>query len=69
MSAVSPLFLKSVEQGAATQTYAAVRPELAGVSGQYFTHCNTGKPRADADDEALARELWDASERIIARLP
>jgi hypothetical protein len=60
--------LKTVEQGAATQTYVVVRPELASISGQYFTHCNVGRPRADADDQALARKLWDTSERIVAEL-
>lgn len=69
MSLFAPLALKSVPQGAATQVYVTVSPSLAGVSGQYFSHCNVAEPRADANDAALAQKLWDASEAIVAGLP
>lgn len=69
MSLIAPLALKSVPQGAATQVYVAVRPELAAVTGEYFSHCNLAAPRADANDRALAEKLWDVSEQIVARLP
>lgn len=65
---VGPLALKSVAEGAATEVYVAVRPELAGVSGQYFADCNVSHPRSDAEDPELARRLWDASEQIVAKL-
>jgi hypothetical protein len=60
--------LKSVAEGAATQVYVATHPTLASVSGRYFADCNLATPRADADDEALARKLWETSERIVAKL-
>lgn len=66
---VGPLFLKTVPQGAATQTYVAVHPSLARVSGEYFADCNIAKPRADANDPALAKRLWEKSEEIVAGLP
>jgi WW domain-containing oxidoreductase len=66
---VGPLVLKSVEQGAATQVYAAVHPAVAGVSGAYFADCNVAKSRPDADDPALAARLWKVTEEIVARLP
>jgi NAD(P)-dependent dehydrogenase (short-subunit alcohol dehydrogenase family) len=69
MSLFAPLALKSVPQGAATQVYATVSPQLAGVSGQYLSHCNVVEPRADASDPALAEKLWNVSEQLIARLP
>lgn len=69
MSLFAPLALKSVAQGAATQVYATVSPQLAGVSGQYLSHCNVVEPRADANDPALAERLWAASEQIVGRLP
>lgn len=69
MSLFAPLVLKSVPQGAATQVYAAVSPQLEGVSGQYLSHCNLAEPRADANDVGLAQRLWDVSEQIVARLP
>jgi len=66
---VSPLVLKSVAQGAATQTYAAVHPSLAATTGAYLADCNLAKARADADDPALARRLWEVTERLVAGLP
>lgn len=65
---VGPLFLKGLGQGAATETWAAVHPGLAGVSGAYLADCNVARPRADADDAALAARLWSESERIVAGL-
>jgi WW domain-containing oxidoreductase len=64
-----PLVLKSVPQGAATQTWAAVHPAAASLSGAYLADCNVARPRRDADDSALAARLWDVTERIVARLP
>jgi NAD(P)-dependent dehydrogenase (short-subunit alcohol dehydrogenase family) len=69
LALAGPLALKSVAEGAATEVYVATRPELAGVSGEYFADCNLAKPRPDANDPALARRLWDVSEEIIAALP
>jgi WW domain-containing oxidoreductase len=60
--------LKSVAEGAATEVYVATRPELAGVSGEYFADCNVASPRADANDPGLAKRLWEVSEKIVAEL-
>ena len=68
MAVVSPLALKSVPQGAATEVYAATNPALAGVSGEYFVDSNLAKPSRKARDAGLARALWDESERIVAGL-
>lgn len=68
-SAVSPIFLKTVAQGAATQVYVATHPSLASVSGKYFADCNEAQPRRDGEDSALAARLWTRSEEIIAALP
>lgn len=68
MSLVGPLFLKTVGQGAATQTYVAVHPDAATKNGEYFADCNVAKPRADARDRALAEKLYRESERIVAEL-
>jgi NAD(P)-dependent dehydrogenase (short-subunit alcohol dehydrogenase family) len=67
-SAVGPLALKTVEQGAATQVFVATSPTLAGVTGEYFADCNVAAPRADANDADLAKKLWDESEKIVASL-
>jgi WW domain-containing oxidoreductase len=66
MSAISPIALKSIPQGAATQTYLAAHPDAAKVSGEYFSHCNPARPTSKARDAALATKLWEKSEEIVA---
>lgn len=60
------LVLKSIQEGAATECFVAVHPFAAQTSGSYFSNCNPAKPRADAENPALARKLWDVSEQIAA---
>lgn len=59
-------FMKSVEEGAATQCYVATAPALAKVSGQYFEDCNPVVPKAGKhmEDQALAAQLWQKSEEL-----
>jgi len=66
--AISPLFLKTVPQGAATEVFVATSPTLADVSGEYFADCNVAVPRRDANDVELAKKLWDVTEKIVAEL-
>jgi NAD(P)-dependent dehydrogenase (short-subunit alcohol dehydrogenase family) len=66
---LSPLFLKTVAQGAATQVYVATNPGLASVSGEYFADCAVATPRADALSAATAKQLWEVSGQIVAALP
>jgi WW domain-containing oxidoreductase len=68
MAIAAPIGFKSIAEGAATQVYVATRPELAGVSGEYFADCNIATPTAQARDAALAERLWAESEQIVARL-
>ncbi|XP_031485147.1 short-chain dehydrogenase TIC 32 B, chloroplastic-like [Nymphaea colorata] len=62
------LWWKNVPQGAATTCYVAVHPSLKGVTGKYFTDCNEITPSAFARDEALARKLWDFSNKLVKKL-
>lgn len=64
----APLVLKSTAQGAATQCYVAVHPNVQGVTGKYFADCNQATPTALGRDEAMAAKLWDVSERIAAEV-
>ncbi len=64
-----PLVLKSVPQGAATEVYLAVHPAVAATTGAYFADSNLARPRADADDAAMARRLWEVTEKIVGGLP
>jgi WW domain-containing oxidoreductase len=66
--ALSTAFLKSIPQGAATQCYLACHPAVAEVSGKYFSDCNVERPTRLGQDDALARRLWEESEKIVARL-
>ncbi|XVF76609.1 hypothetical protein PTKIN_Ptkin13bG0279600 [Pterospermum kingtungense] len=56
---------KDVPQGAATTCYVALHPRLKGVTGKYFVDCNEMAPSSYARDEALAKELWDFSNKLI----
>lgn len=68
MAISTPLVLKTIPQGAATQTYVAVHPDAAKYSGEYFSHSNVIKPEAKALDTELAKTLWDKTEEIVATL-
>jgi NAD(P)-dependent dehydrogenase (short-subunit alcohol dehydrogenase family) len=68
LSIGAPLVLKSVGEGAATQCYVAVHPDVAGVSGKYFSDCNQAATSAHGRDEAMAAKLWAVSERIMAEV-
>jgi NAD(P)-dependent dehydrogenase (short-subunit alcohol dehydrogenase family) len=68
MALAAPIALKTIAEGAATQVYVATRPELDGVSGQYFADCNIAEPTARGKDAALAERLWQESERIVSQL-
>jgi hypothetical protein len=37
-------------------------------TGRYFSHCNLATPSALGSDPALARKLWEATERIAGGL-
>jgi WW domain-containing oxidoreductase len=68
LRAAAPLVLKDESQGAATQVFLATHPSVAGVTGQYFSHCQRAEPEPIANDAALAARLWQESERIVAGL-
>ena len=48
-------------QGAATQCYVALHPQVKGISGEYFADSNKAKASALSQDAELARKLWDFS--------
>jgi NAD(P)-dependent dehydrogenase (short-subunit alcohol dehydrogenase family) len=55
------LFMRSPEQGAATQIHLASSPELEGVSGKYFVDCKPAQSSPESCNTAIARRLWDVS--------
>ena len=68
LAAIGLLFLKSVGEGAATEVFAAVSPKAVPLAGNYLADSNVKKPRADAEDAALATQLWAESEKIVQAL-
>jgi NAD(P)-dependent dehydrogenase (short-subunit alcohol dehydrogenase family) len=63
---LTALLAKTVPEGAATSCYVAVHPNAANFNGEYLSDCNVARPRAEADDAALAARLWELSEQIAA---
>jgi NAD(P)-dependent dehydrogenase (short-subunit alcohol dehydrogenase family) len=57
-------FALTPEQGAETVVYLAASPEVAGVTGGYFDKCRVRLPSAEAQDDAVARRLWDESAKL-----
>jgi NAD(P)-dependent dehydrogenase (short-subunit alcohol dehydrogenase family) len=62
-------FMKSIPEGAATQTYVAANPLVEGMSGYYFADCNPVVPDPRMEDAALAAELWNVSEELTGVRP
>ncbi len=61
---VLKLFFISPEQGADTIIYLASSPEVANTSGGYFVKRKLTEPSAAARDDAAAKKLWEASEKL-----
>lgn len=53
------------EQGAQTSIYLASSPEVTGVSGAYFSESKIVQPSKAAQDDDLARRLWDVSLELV----
>jgi len=57
-------FLLTPEQGARTQIWLASAPEVAGVTGGYFTRKKQIAPQRQARDAEVRRRLWEVSEQL-----
>ncbi|MBA3258251.1 MAG: SDR family oxidoreductase [Gemmatimonadales bacterium] len=62
--ALARTFGASPEQGADTVVYLAAAPEVAGVTGKYFTNRRETRSSLASYDESTARRLWEVSERL-----
>lgn len=62
---ITYILWKNVPQGAATTCYVAVHPKLKDVTGKYFLDCNEFEPSKLANDEVLAKKLWDFSNKLV----
>lgn len=61
---IAKKFALTPQQGAETMIYLASSPEVATVSGAYFTKCHPASPTAQAQSDELAKGLWDASAQL-----
>ncbi|XP_032590882.1 retinol dehydrogenase 12-like [Drosophila grimshawi] len=55
------LFTQDAKSGAQTTLYAALDPDLDGVTGQYFSDCKPKKVGHAATDEKVSQFLWEES--------
>ncbi|TUA53257.1 Retinol dehydrogenase 14 [Bagarius yarrelli] len=62
---VSWLFFKSPEEGAETLLYLACSPDVANVTGKFFSNCREEALLAKATDDDAAKRLWDLSESMV----
>jgi NAD(P)-dependent dehydrogenase (short-subunit alcohol dehydrogenase family) len=60
------LFLKNLEEGAATTSYVATHNNLTDVNGCYFADSNPVTPDQNMQDERMASRLWNVSERLAS---
>src|ERR1700741_890231 len=58
------LWARPISRGAETPGYLASSPDVAGISGQYFSDCQIARPSRAAEDDAAARRLWEESVRF-----
>jgi NAD(P)-dependent dehydrogenase (short-subunit alcohol dehydrogenase family) len=59
-----PVGAISPEEGARTIIYLASSPDVAGISGEYFSKCAITAPTREAQNDADARKLWEVSAAI-----
>lgn len=57
--------LKTPEQGAQTTIYCSVDKATDGETGLYYSNCSVTKPSKLAEDEDLAKKLWDISVDLV----
>jgi hypothetical protein len=62
-------FAISPRRGARTSIYLASSPEVATVTGEYFSRSRPVRASAAATDDAAARRLWAVTEELVASAP
>ena len=65
MTAIQKIAAKKPEQGAATSIYLASSPDVAGVTGKYFSDSQETKSSAASYDVAAQQRLWALSEQMV----
>jgi NAD(P)-dependent dehydrogenase (short-subunit alcohol dehydrogenase family) len=68
-SGVDSTFGATPEAGAETSIYLASSPEVEGVTGKYFDDMRPAASSRESHDDAIARRLWEVSERLTGLSP
>ncbi|XP_048094115.1 dehydrogenase/reductase SDR family member 13a.2 isoform X2 [Alosa alosa] len=61
---ISRLFFLDPKAGAQTTLHCALQEGIEPLSGRYFACCTVQEPCSNATDDAVAKKLWDVSERL-----
>ncbi|XP_072317828.1 dehydrogenase/reductase SDR family member 13-like [Eucyclogobius newberryi] len=61
---IAALFFLDAEGGAQTTLHCVLQEGLEPLSGRYFSDCAVAQVSAKARDDALAKKLWEVSERL-----
>lgn len=61
---LTKLFGKNEQQGAQTSIYLASAPEVAGVTGKYFSDQQEAESSPGSHDPEAAEKLWEISEKM-----
>lgn len=61
-------FFRTPERGARTSIHLATSPNVAQVSGAYFSGRRQRRPKPGAEDAVAAKALWAWSERMTGRI-
>jgi hypothetical protein len=62
---VAKLFMISADMGADTIVYLAASPEVEGRTGGYYERNRIVSPSLLAQDEVIARALWERSAALV----
>uniref|UniRef100_A0A3B4A7U6 Dehydrogenase/reductase (SDR family) member 13a, duplicate 3 n=1 Tax=Periophthalmus magnuspinnatus TaxID=409849 RepID=A0A3B4A7U6_9GOBI len=62
---LSKLFFLEPEEGAQTTLHCVLQEGLEPFSGRYFSNCALAQGSAKSRDDALAKKLWEVSERLV----
>ncbi|MBN3304192.1 DHR13 reductase, partial [Amia calva] len=61
---IGRLFAVDAEAGAQTTLHCALQESIEPLSGRYFSNCAVQEVGAKARDDAVAKKLWEVSERL-----
>uniref|UniRef100_A0A672SQC1 Dehydrogenase/reductase (SDR family) member 13b.1 n=1 Tax=Sinocyclocheilus grahami TaxID=75366 RepID=A0A672SQC1_SINGR len=61
---IAALFFKDVEVSAQMTLHCAMQEDIESLSGRYFSNCAVQKVKAKAQDDAVAKKLWEMSETL-----